>query len=329
MTRDAALPFSTLFARAATLQDATALARFEESERDVMAALARAWGAYCPRAECAKLAAFKSVASLRAHVYREHGESWCDLCVDHGRAYLRDLPRYSSRDALKAHVNDARTHPRCAFCARGFFDDEALFLHCTSAHESCFLCERLGVRHQYFKDYAHLWRHFTAKHHVCEDASCRALKFIAFASPQELQAHRLQQHRDSMSRDELLDARRLNIDVRLTTGAQLHLNDAAAAPSIRAPAQTPPSPSSSDAMSFADSAHKTQRELEVGDGATYRQHPLPATDAERDTCAPFHALIALALALTLALTLSADATRHSHAPSAAHSATSVRAATAR
>jgi len=276
VTRDDHTPFAQLLDHA-RIQDATAMARFEDTT--VLETLARQWALLCPR--CPSLPPFKAVHQLKAHVLQAHKLQYCTVCLDARKSFYSELALYT-KDELTKH---AATHPQCDYCRSAHFDAEALFYHCTSSHETCFLCERLGVRHQYFKDYSHLWRHFCAKHHVCDEAECKALRFIAFASQTELQAHRLQQHRDRMSKDELLDAKRLAITVTHTStasasarsGITLHGGSGSDLSSATS------APASADASAVAFPDIKPEGALTVltaEEGAVLHGHALPRDDKE-------------------------------------------------
>lgn len=47
-------------------------------------------------------------------------------------------------------------HAKCDFCRRSFYDNDALFKHCRETHEECFVCVRMGIRHQYHLNYEYL-----------------------------------------------------------------------------------------------------------------------------------------------------------------------------
>jgi hypothetical protein len=87
-----------------------------------------------------------------------------------------------------------KPHSFCEYCKVWLFSDEELFLHCYQTHETCFICESDGVKYQYFKDYAHLEKHFEEAHFPCKEKSCLQERFVVFRTEFELKAHRVAVH---------------------------------------------------------------------------------------------------------------------------------------
>ncbi len=117
-------------------------------------------------------------------------------------------------------------HPLCAFCHTRFYDDTALYAHLQRDHFHCHLCGTAGgagaggggggagsgggggrggggrgsgaragdaggavASRQYYATYADLERHFSKAHYACPHEGCKSARFLAFASPIDLQAH--------------------------------------------------------------------------------------------------------------------------------------------
>lgn len=72
--------------------------------------------------------------------------------------------RLYSKNELKQHItvgglDDSlgfKGHPGCIFCKTRYFGDDEFRGHCRESHETCFLCERSGIHHFYYRNYAHL-----------------------------------------------------------------------------------------------------------------------------------------------------------------------------
>ena len=90
-----------------------------------------------------------------------------------------------------------RGHPNCGFCSKQFYDDDDLFHHCRDQHEICFLCERAGIRFQYYKNYDELEYHFHGAHFPCLEKACLEKKFVVFPEEIDLKAHQLEHKRGS------------------------------------------------------------------------------------------------------------------------------------
>ncbi|KAI8906724.1 hypothetical protein EDD86DRAFT_209613 [Gorgonomyces haynaldii] len=87
----------------------------------------------CPDPGCDHVSA-GGWQELRAHTLKEHNET------GDGKAF--------------------KGHPPCEFCGTLFYGNDELYEHCNKQHEQCFLCQRNGVRHQYYINYEALEKHF-------------------------------------------------------------------------------------------------------------------------------------------------------------------------
>jgi hypothetical protein len=93
-----------------------------------------------------------------------------------------------------------------------FNPSDALYEHCKK-HETCFLCSRAGIRHEYHENYSELEKHFRKDHHVCEDRECLEKKFVVFGSEIDLRGHQVffyfydeaEEHRGNSTRGVQLD----------------------------------------------------------------------------------------------------------------------------
>ena len=134
-----------------------------------------------------------------------------DLCVKNRKLFPCQQELFSQAE-LNKHTREGdgsvfKGHPFCRFCHRPFFDEEQLYFHLVQKHESCHICDKRGVKYQYFRNYASLVRqtsfetlkphtvskekHFAKAHFLCPDESCRQKKFVVFEDQVQLQAHRV------------------------------------------------------------------------------------------------------------------------------------------
>lgn len=131
-----------------------------------MEALSKTWAFACQK--CPEHPVLKSMQHLKGHYLAQHQlvywYAYCfnsllisplvsELCLEFRKEFLADQRLYTNAE-LNEHMRlgepaaRMKPHPPCGFCSKPFYDDESLFYHCTSAHESCFVCDRLGLRHQ-------------------------------------------------------------------------------------------------------------------------------------------------------------------------------------
>ncbi|OSX73817.1 hypothetical protein BU14_0326s0011 [Porphyra umbilicalis] len=148
---------------------------------------------------------FSSLGGLRSHVRAAHNSVFCDVCVAHRKAYDCEQVLYpldgdnaggGSSRGRSAHSSKCRahavsSHPMCEFCHRRLYDEDALFAHLTRDHYSCFLCERAGRYHEYYRNYASLEAHYGEEHYMCAEEGCRG---VVFAAPVDLRLHQHQVH---------------------------------------------------------------------------------------------------------------------------------------
>ena len=169
----------------------------------------RQWGVFLDGSAQAEYAQLKQIAcpecdgtfdtlpALRSHCSSAHQLSYCKICLEHRKVFLRDQ-RLMKRDELREHM--AQEHPACQFCKRSFYDNDALFAHMTDRHHTCPVCERNGVQFLYFKDYANLEDHFRSEHFLCPHPRCLEQKFVVFGDQLELNAHNLEVHGEELGR---------------------------------------------------------------------------------------------------------------------------------
>ena len=144
--------------------------------------------------------ACESIAKLRAHLMGAHKRMLCGVCVDAGRKFVSEMPRFT-KSQLERHcakgdpAEGLRKHPQCNFCRpKRFFDDEALYHHMVEKHFQCDVCQAMGNGNRFFKDYQMLDRHFSHKHYKCEQPECLLKRFVVFRSEIDLQGHMAAQH---------------------------------------------------------------------------------------------------------------------------------------
>ncbi|KAI8054665.1 hypothetical protein BDF22DRAFT_618912 [Syncephalis plumigaleata] len=149
----------------------------------------------CPKEGCT--AVVSHWGKLKAHARDEHRLSFCDLCVKFKKAFPFEH-RLFTRAQLRDHYRGVsretsigfRGHPECGFCHQDYYDDDQLYEHCRDRHEQCHLCVRSGTgRHQYYRNYKELEKHFHQDHFPCMYESCLESKFVVFSTDIDLKAH--------------------------------------------------------------------------------------------------------------------------------------------
>jgi hypothetical protein len=138
---------------------------------------------------------FAELSDLLSH-YKTHNKMACALCVEHRYDLPSEYEVYSEYEMLKHKRGTAKEpgHPLCLFCSSRFYSKDELRKHCRTKHELCFICERLGKKNEYYRNYSELEEHFKKAHYVCEERECVQSKCNVFADEVELVAHRMGSH---------------------------------------------------------------------------------------------------------------------------------------
>ncbi|CAG8557376.1 2250_t:CDS:2 [Acaulospora morrowiae] len=145
----------------------------------------------CPHEKCTTL--YNGWHDLKRHVRRDHNMWLCDICIKEKKVFVYEHTLFTKR-ALEEHIERGdesgfKGHPYCKFCNRNFYGEDELYNHCRYSHEQCPICERSGIRHQYYIDYVELLQHFKDEHYLCKHKECLEKKFIVFKTDIDLKAH--------------------------------------------------------------------------------------------------------------------------------------------
>ncbi|KAJ2900151.1 hypothetical protein MKZ38_002565 [Zalerion maritima] len=156
---------------------------------------------------------------LHRHSKSVHHKRMCDLCSRNKKLFTHEHTLFSDKE-LEVHMSRGddqpgaldqsgfKGHPRCDFCRERYYDADKLYEHCRNKHERCFLCDRDNpATPHYYRHYDDLEQHFRKDHFLCMDRECLEKKFVVFASQMDLNAHQLEEHGNTLSKDVRRDAR--------------------------------------------------------------------------------------------------------------------------
>mmetsp|Transcript_22712 Transcript_22712/g.53650 ORF Transcript_22712/g.53650 Transcript_22712/m.53650 type:complete len:917 (+) Transcript_22712:210-2960(+) len=143
----------------------------------------------------------KPLKLLQDHLRKKHRLSMCQLCIDHKRDFVSQLPRFT-HNQLQNHMKNGdgpgsgfSGHPICEFCRpKRFYDVNFLHQHLHKEHYKCHVCEKQGLDNQWFKNYNSLARHFDKHHFMCHHPQCQAARFVVFENELDLRAHEINVH---------------------------------------------------------------------------------------------------------------------------------------
>ncbi|ESW35216.1 hypothetical protein PHAVU_001G216400 [Phaseolus vulgaris] len=159
-------------------------------------------------------AKFRNIGQLKGHLFHCHKLHMCGLCLEGRKVFICEQKLYT-RTQLNQHINTGDSevdgseserggfmgHPMCEFCRTPFYGDNELYMHMSTEHYTCHICQRQHPgQYEYYKNYDDLEIHFRQEHFLCEDEACLAKKFVVFQSDQEMKRHNAIEHGGRMSR---------------------------------------------------------------------------------------------------------------------------------
>lgn len=128
-------------------------------------------------------------SDLKRHVRAAHHSTMCDLCCSNKKIFAHEHELFSLPHAAppgrhgnapkresELDVHLEKQHAMCGFCKRWFYDSDGLYKHCREMHEECFVCMRLGVRHQYHLNYDRL----VSRKHISASLRTRCIDETSF-----------------------------------------------------------------------------------------------------------------------------------------------------
>ncbi|CCW68028.1 unnamed protein product [Phytomonas sp. Hart1] len=151
---------------------------------------------------------FIEFGSLKDHLAREHGMSYCDICLKSRPVFLCEQMVYGEV-ALQQHLegicqSDSPSfigHSPCRFCSRlrrevRLYDGEALLKHMQEHHYTCDVCNRGQFTFTFYENRQKLDQHFVQCHKICEHSDCANLDIMlrVFADDFELMLHKKRMH---------------------------------------------------------------------------------------------------------------------------------------
>ncbi|OAY82794.1 E3 ubiquitin-protein ligase hel2 [Ananas comosus] len=157
---------------------------------------------------------FRSIEQLKGHLFHQHRLSMCSLCLEGRKVFICEQKLYT-RSQLNRHINSGDSevdgteserggfmgHPMCEFCKNPFYGDNELYMHMSTEHYTCHICQRQHPgQYDYYRNYDDLETHFRQGHFLCEDEACLAKKFVVFQTEAEMKRHNAIEHGGHMSR---------------------------------------------------------------------------------------------------------------------------------
>ncbi|PKA54712.1 hypothetical protein AXF42_Ash000547 [Apostasia shenzhenica] len=130
-----------------------------------------------------------------------------DVFISEQKLYSRSQLRQhistgdSEVDGSESERGGFAGHPMCEFCRNPFYGDTELYMHMSTEHYTCHICQRQHPgQYDYYRNYDDLESHFRQEHFLCENDACLAKKFVVFQTEAEMKRHNAIEHGGHMSR---------------------------------------------------------------------------------------------------------------------------------
>ncbi|XP_068662009.1 E3 ubiquitin-protein ligase hel2-like [Aristolochia californica] len=173
-------------------------------------------------------AKYRNIEQLKGHLFHKHKLFMCSLCLEGRKVFICEQKLYT-RAQLSQHISTGDSvvdgseedrggfmgHPMCEFCRNPFYGDNELYMHMSTEHYTCHICQRQNPgQYEYYKNYNDLEIHFRNEHFLCENEACLAKKFLVFQSEAEMKRHTALEHGGHMSRSKRNAALQIPISFR-------------------------------------------------------------------------------------------------------------------
>lgn len=142
---------------------------------------------------------FENNQKLAEHYKKAHQGLLCTVCLDHNHQFWFEVASYTP-ETLGMHKNGALQEPGfaghvlCVHCSIYLFGREEAKKHCHAEHQLCTVCDVLGLKYQFYRNYADLEEHYRSQHYCCTNAQCVKNLCYVYAYKSELWTHCLTHH---------------------------------------------------------------------------------------------------------------------------------------
>lgn len=151
--------------------------------------------------ECKKC--FGSKKELLFHFKSAHSALLCSTCIENNHQFWYEYVTYTP-ESLNKHrkgtLGEAGFdgHIHCPFCALWLYNKDCAKRHGNYNHQICTVCDSLGIKFQFYRDYAQLEEHYRSRHYCCDSPACIRNYCYVYAYKSELCVHCMSVHGKEM-----------------------------------------------------------------------------------------------------------------------------------
>lgn len=141
---------------------------------------------------------FKTKKELMFH-FKQHSSLLCITCLENNHQFWYEYTSYTP-ETLSLHRKGLLKEPGfeghlfCPFCSVWLYNKETARKHCNQEHQICTVCDSMGIKFQFYRNFKELEDHYRSKHYCCDNTGCIQSYCYVYAYKSELCAHMLAQH---------------------------------------------------------------------------------------------------------------------------------------
>ncbi|ELA41718.1 uncharacterized protein VICG_01222 [Vittaforma corneae ATCC 50505] len=142
---------------------------------------------------------FNTKKELMTHFKSKHSSLLCGTCLENNHQFWYEYFSYTPetlslhrKGQLKESGFDGHVH--CPFCSFWIYNKDLAKKHCNEEHQLCTVCDSMGVKFQFYRNFSELETHFRSKHYCCDNPVCVKNHCYVYAYKSEICAHSLAHH---------------------------------------------------------------------------------------------------------------------------------------
>lgn len=161
---------------------------------------------------------FGTRKELVQHFRSKHSSLLCATCVENGHQFWYEHSSYTP-ETLSQHRKGQLKEPGfdghvyCTFCSFYLYGKDAAKKHCDREHQLCTVCDILGSKCQYYRNFSDLETHYRSQHFCCTSPVCIKNLCYVYAYKSELWTHSMSHHGMEMQLSDIVPGSEKNPQV--------------------------------------------------------------------------------------------------------------------
>lgn len=142
---------------------------------------------------------FSIKKDLITHFKSKHSALLCSTCLENNHQFWYEYASYTP-ETLSQHRKGQLKEPGfdghvyCPFCSFWIYNKDLAKKHSNEEHQLCTVCDSIGIKFQFYRNFPELETHFRSRHYCCDNPVCVKNHCYVYAYKSELCAHSLAHH---------------------------------------------------------------------------------------------------------------------------------------